>query len=288
MIDRLRKLFPLTVAFGLLILVTACKSPSVLQHPTTSATLWMQNAAEYRALTTSVYQSAIANLGLAIEDSYWTAYPAQKGQALRQKTPAVILDVDETVLNNSAFQARMIKQNRSFDPQQWNNWVMEAQADPVPGALAFTKRAAKEGVAVYYLTNRSAKVEEGTRKNLKKLGFPLPSDGDHILSKNEQEDWTSAKTNRRAYVAKHHRIVMLFGDNLNDFLPAEDISQQQRYQLVNEHQDEWGRKWYVLPNPVYGSWESALYDFDSSLSPSQIDSAKKSKLDTKQNSNGGM
>lgn len=264
-------------------LMSACSSPSVLQHPTTSSTLWMQNAAEYRALTTSVYQAATANLGLAIEDSYWTAYARSNGQSPSQQPPAVILDVDETVLNNSAFQARMIKQNSSFDPQKWNSWVMEAKAEPIPGALAFTKRAAKEGVAVYYLTNRVAKVEEGTRENLKKLGFPLPDQGDHILSKNERSNWTSAKIERRAYVAKNHRILMLFGDNLNDFIHAEGISQEQRYQLVKEYQDKWGRQWYMLPNPVYGSWESALHDFDSSLSPSQIDSIKKASLDTKKN-----
>jgi len=240
----------------------------------------MQNAAEYRALTTSIYQSATANLGLAIEDSFWSAYDSTNTP--NKKPPAVILDIDETVLNNSAFEARMIKKNSSFNPEQWNQWVMEANADAVPGALAFTKRAAKEGITIYYLTNREAKVEEGTRQNLQKLGFPLPEEGDHILSKNERSNWTSAKTERRAYVAKDHRILMLFGDNLNDFLHAEDITQQERYQLVEKNQDKWGRKWFMLPNPTYGSWESALYNFDNSLSPSQIDSAKKAKLDTKQ------
>ena len=243
----------------------------------------MQNAAEYEALTHSVYTTATSNLGLALQDSYWTAYPQQKEEMLHKLPPAVILDVDETVLNNAAFQARMIKQNSSFDPQQWNSWVMEAKADPVPGALAFTKRAAKEGIEVFYLTNREAKVEEGTRENLKKLGFPLPEEGDNILSNNERENWTSAKTARRAYVAENYRILMLFGDDLNDFISAKGISQEKRSELVQSHHDKWGRKWYVLPNPVYGSWESALYNFDNSLSPSQIDSAKKARLDTKQN-----
>lgn len=270
----------------LLILITACKNTSTLRHPTTSASLWMQNAAEYRALTTSVYQTATANLGLAIEDSYWTAYPNQQNKNMRQKSPAVILDVDETVLNNAPFQARMIKQNGSFDLEQWNSWVMETKADPVPGALAFTQRAAEEGITVYYLTNREAKVEEGTRQNLKKLGFPLSEQEDRILSKNERKNWTSAKTARRAYVAQNHRILMLFGDDLNDFISAKGISQKQRRQLVKEHKDKWGSKWYVLPNPVYGSWENALYDFDNSLSPSQIDSAKKERLETKSESNG--
>ncbi|MDZ7680343.1 MAG: HAD family acid phosphatase [Fodinibius sp.] len=265
----------------LLTILTGCSSSNMLQHPTTSATLWMQNSAEYGALSTAMYQSAISNLGLAIEDSHWTAYPPQDTNTSIDKDAAVILDVDETVLNNSGFQARMIKQNSSFDPEQWNSWVMEANATAIPGALAFTKRAAQEGVTVFYLTNREAKVEEGTRQNLQELGFPLSENEDRILSKNERDNWTSAKTERRAYVAQNHRILMLFGDDLNDFISAKGITQQQREQLVQDHQNKWGRKWYVLPNPVYGSWEDALHNFDDSLSPAQVDSAKKARLDSR-------
>ena len=270
----------LAIIFG----TTACSStaPSVLDHPATSATLWMQNSAEYQALTTSIYQNATSHLGLALEDSYWTAYPKQEEQNIASKPPAVILDVDETVLNNSAFEARMIKQRSDYDPEKWNDWVMEAKADPIAGALDFTQRAAKEDVTIYYVTNRDAKVEEGTRRNLQKLGFPLSETEDRILSNHERENWTSAKVNRRAFVAADHRIIMLFGDNLNDFIHAEDISREQRHRLVKQHQNKWGRKWFVLPNPVYGSWESALYNFDNSLSPSQIDSVKKANLNTKQ------
>jgi acid phosphatase len=275
-----RKLFLLGVlAIGFLI--SSCSSSSSLQHPTTSATLWTQNSAEYNALTTMVYQSAESNLPMAVEDSYWTAYPQQEEQKLRKLPPAVILDVDETVLDNSPFQARMIEQNSSYDPQQWNDWVMEAKASPVPGAVEFTQEAVKRGVAVFYLTNREGKVEDGTRKNLKKHGFPLSEDEDRILSKNELQNWTSAKTDRRAYIAQNHRILMVLGDDLNDFISAKDISQKERAQLVEEHKDKWGKLWYILPNPVYGSWENALYNFDSSLSPAQIDSAKKTRLNPK-------
>jgi len=267
------------IALGFLF--ASCSSSSTLQHPTTSATLWAQNAAEYKALTTSVYNTALSNLGMAIEDSYWTAYPNQEDQKIHNLPPAIILDVDETVLDNSPFQARMIKQNSSFNPQKWNDWVMEAKANPVPGAVKFTQRAANQGVAVYYLTNREAKVEEGTRQNLKDLKFPIAENEDRILSNNERENWTSNKTERRAYVAKNHRVIMIFGDDLNDFVPAKDISQKERAKLVESNRDKWGKFWYVLPNPVYGSWENALYNFDDSLSPTQIDSAKKAGLNTK-------
>lgn len=286
--------YPKTISlFFVLLILSSCRTteetasappqPEATEHPTTSATLWMQNAAEYRALALSMYQAATSNLGMAIEDSYWTAYPNQEGREIRDKSPAVILDVDETVLNNSPFQARMIEQNSSFDPEQWNSWVMEAKAEAVPGALAFTRRAAKEGVAVFYVTNREAEVEVGTRENLEKLGFPLAENEDRILSQNEHEGWTSDKIDRRAFVAKKHRILMIIGDDLNDFISAKGVTQQERMETMEEHQNKWGRQWYVLPNPVYGSWEDALYDFDGALSPAEVDSVKKARLDTKEN-----
>lgn len=282
----------LSIALLLLLLVTSTCSTTqqttsspqqsvINQHPTTNASLWMQNAAEYQSVALLIYQVATSNLGLAIEDSYWTAYPNQQGRDFQGKPPAIILDVDETVLNNAPFQARMIKQNSSFNLEEWNKWVMEAKAEPVPGSLEFAKRADEEEIAVFYVTNREAKVEAGTRKNLRNLGYPLTEGEDRILSKKERENWTSAKTERRAFVAENYRILMIFGDDLNDFISAKDISQQKRKNLVEQHQDKWGRQWYILPNPVYGSWENALYEFDNSLSPSEIDSIKSSRLDAK-------
>lgn len=278
------------ISFTLVVLLAGCRSSETFQqpqstedteHPTTNASLWMQHAAEYSALTSMIYQTAATNLAMALEDSYWTAYPNQEEKSIRKKMPAVIVDVDETVLNNSPFQARMILQDSDFDPEQWNNWVMEAQADAVPGALPFLKRAADKGVAIYYLTNREAKVESGTRENLQKLGFPLSENEDRILSNNERENWTSAKTERRAYVAEKHRILMLFGDDLNDFVSAKNISSLKRQKMVEQNRDKWGRQWYILPNPVYGSWENALYDFNNSLSPSEVDSVRNERLETK-------
>lgn len=267
-----------------LLITAGCQSSKNLatDHPTTSATLWMQNAAEYNALTTMVYRSALQSLSLAKEDSYWSASLQQKGDELFDLPPAVILDVDETVLDNSAFQARMIRQNTSFSPEAWNRWVREAQADPIPGALDFTRQAKAMGFTVIYLTNREHEVETATRENLKELGFPLSEDKDLLFTKNEQENWTSDKVNRRAYIAKHYRIAMLVGDNLNDFLPAKDITEKQRALLVIQHREKWGRKWFILPNPVYGSWEQSLYNFDSTLTRQQIEEIRRNKLNTKQ------
>jgi len=275
-----RPVFIILIAGSLLL--SACRSTDPLRHPKTSATLWVQNSAEYQALSLSVYNTAAGYLERALKDSYWTAHLPQKNKNIPSLLPAIILDVDETVLDNSAYQARMIKKNSSFDPEAWTRWVREEKAEAVPGAVAFLQRAAQKGVAIFYLTNREAAVEESTRRNLKKLGFPLAEKQDHILTKHERDGWTSQKIERRAYVAANYRIIMLFGDNLNDFIPATDITQEEREELVRKHSDMWGIKWFILPNPTYGSWESALYNLNDDLSTGEIKRLISTKLDTKQ------
>lgn len=227
------------------------------------------------------YQSAEAHLDTALKTSSWTASLEQQGNDYENLPPAVVLDVDETVLDNAAFQARLIKQNESYSSEKWNNWVREEKADPIPGALAFTQAAAAKGITVIYLTNRDAVVEEATFQNLRKLGFPLKEDIDVLLTKNERPGWTSAKVKRRKHVAENYRILMLFGDNLNDFLPAKDRTGSERDKLIEQHKNRFGTQWFVFPNPVYGSWVDALYNFDSSLSPEQIEAKKLQKLNTK-------
>ncbi|MBN2731584.1 MAG: 5'-nucleotidase, lipoprotein e(P4) family [Balneolaceae bacterium] len=261
------------------IIFVSCSSTQPLQNPTTSATLWMQNAAEYKALTTMVYQSAANDLGPILNKNE-TASLEQEGSNYQELPPAVILDVDETVLDNSPFQARLIKQNETYTPEKWNEWVREEQAEAIAGALAFTKAAADKGITVFYLTNREAQVEEATFDNLKELGFPLREDVDVLLTKNERPDWTSAKVNRRMHVAENYNILMLFGDNLNDFLPAEDITHEERQALIDKHRERFGTQWFVLPNPVYGSWEQALYDFEE-LTEEQVEQEELKKLKTK-------
>ena len=160
--------------------------------------------------------------------------------------------------------------------------MREGQADAVPGAVAFTNAANDLGITVIYLSNRNADTEAETRENLKTLGFPISEKTDVVLLKGEQENWTSAKTARRAYVAENFRIVMLFGDDFNDFLPAKNITEEERNNLLDEHRANFGKKWFILPNPVYGSWNDAMFNFDRSLTPEQKEAAIKAHLHTKQ------
>ena len=223
-------------------------------HPTHQATLWVQNSTEYHALALQTYQTAASHLQDALTDSSWSASLEQTGMEVTHLPPAIILDIDETVLDNAPYQARMISVLSEYDPEAWEQWVMEANADEIPGAVAFTNAAANLGITVFYVSNREALTEEATRKNLEELGFPLSTDTDVMLLKGEKPEWTSSKIERRKLLASRYRILMLFGDDFNDFLPAKNMSATQREELLNKYHVNFGVKWFVLPNPIYGSW----------------------------------
>lgn len=280
---------PHLLIFAAGLIFTACGSSQTLtetsslpDNKTTQATLWVQNAAEYQAITRQAYAVALRNLSLPLEDSFWTAsLPQEENENYMKLPPAIILDIDETVLDNSPFQARMIKQDKTFNIEDWNAWCNEAKAEAVPGALEFTQYAAEQGITIFYISNRSFEVEEATRKNMIKLGFPVSKKMDNIMMNGEEPGWNSSKIERRNQVEENYRVIMMFGDDLNDFLPAKDITQNKRAEFVEEYSDYFGRKWFVLPNPIYGSWEQALTDFQDDISDKERNTMLRSRLNTK-------
>lgn len=282
-------LFKITLIGVSILTLTSCSSLDrtssetlLPDHPTTQATLWVQQSAEYRAISLQTYQTALRTLAVPLVDSYWTALPSQEdNKRFPSLPPAIILDVDETVLDNSPFQARMIKQNRDFDPEAWNAWCNEANATGIPGAAEFTTFAANKGVTIFYVTNREYSVEAATRQNLIDEGFPVSETQDNIMTKGEQPGWTSSKIERRKLIEENYRVIMVFGDDLNDFLPAKDISRKEREDLVNASKTHFGERWFILPNPVYGSWDQALYDFENDLSDSDKARTLYQRLNTK-------
>lgn len=261
---------------------TATKKAELPANPTTQATLWVQNSAEYKALTTQAYGTALRNLSLPLEDSFWTASVTQEEtKSYMNLPPAIILDIDETVLDNSPFQARMIKQGKTFNIEDWNAWCNEATADAIPGAVDFTQYAAEQGIAIFYITNRDYEVEEATRKNLIEKGFPVSNSTDNIMTNGEEPGWNSSKIQRRKQVEENYRVILVFGDDLNDFVPAKDMSQNDRADMIDEYSLYFGKKWFMLPNPVYGSWDQALFDFEDDLSEDEKKEILNKRLDTK-------
>lgn len=245
-----------------------------------NATLWVQTAAEYEAAALQAYVQAEIMLERALADRSWSAALEQlSAGGYAELPPAVILDVDETVLDNSAYQARLIAEGTLYESATWNEWVREQAATPVPGALAFTRAAAARGVAVFYVTNRVHEVEEATRANLVRFGFPMTEREDRLLTRGEKPEWDGEKVARRRHVGERYRILLLVGDNFGDFAPGVEADVATRARLAADWKEFWGRRWIVLPNPQYGSWEGALFGYDFGLTPEQRRARKRAELE---------
>ncbi len=226
---------------------------------------WMQNSAEYRLLTRQTYRLALAQLSIGSQDRKWSADEAQiVAGGFEQKSPAIILDIDETVLDNSAFNARNIVQGKQYTTESWNAWCQEGRADAIPGALEFVKGAEGLGVTVFYLTNRVDEVKVATIKNLNELGFAATDE--NVLTSNEAAGRGDDKVSRRALVGEQHRIVMLVGDSMSDLCSGMDVpNTKRRNEVAAEKVDLLGSRWIVLPNPVYGGWQRGLPKAEQAL-----------------------
>jgi len=233
------------------------------------ATLWQQHAAEYDALSLQVYARAGQSLRRALADPGWQALLPSESVAPAVAAPvAVIADIDETLLDNSAFNVRQIRapiapcltpdQARAEWDRRWREWVEEAQAPALPGAAEFMQQARRDGVAVFYVTNRKDEERAATCRNLLAAGFPVDDCVGQVLTRNEAEGRGRDKVSRRQQVAATHRVAQLFGDNLGDFAGAVFDSSRQRDALVDDRRGWWGERWFMLPNPGYGSWEEIL------------------------------
>lgn len=227
-------------------------------HELLHSLLWMQTSAEYRTITATTYRLAEEALDRALRDRTWTAAVEQTGD-FQDLPPAVILDLDETVLDNGPFEGRLIKDRTTFSQSKWDQWVQEADAQAIPGALEFIGAARRKGVTLFFIANRQARHESSTRKNLEDLGIPLPKDLDTVLLEGEAPyTWPSDKSSRRRHVADRYRILLLIGDDLGDFLSGAGDLPGNRLRLAQQQQ-RWGISWFLLPNPIYGSWERSLY-----------------------------
>jgi 5'-nucleotidase (lipoprotein e(P4) family) len=264
----------------LFIALSACQATtSTNTQERLNAVLWMQTSAEYHALTTSIYKQATLAVDVALAKPEWTAATEQTDN-FSTLPPAIILDIDETVLDNLPYQAQLIKTNSEFNPTSWNQWTQQASAQPVPGASEFLHYAESKGVTIFYVTNRDTKQESDTRKNLAHVKLPLRSDMDVVLTKNENGWNTSDKSARRAYVAKNFRIIALAGDDFGDFDSGAYGTPEQRLETAKARTDYWGTKWFLIPNPVYGSWEASLYSHNYKIPPADILQEKFRKLVT--------
>lgn len=211
-----------------------------------AATLWMQNAAEVRALTYQAYNAARMTLNLELRKKH-------------KKPLAIILDIDETVLDNSPYQARNILEGRAYDDDNWSQWIEDAKARSVAGAVEFLNFAQSKGVTIFYVSNRKVKNFEATFENMKKVGLPIKKENLFLRTH------TNSKDKRRKDIIKKYDVVLYIGDTLADFATEfEDKNTNERNILADHFRREFGAKFIILPNPMYGDWEWALHDYDYS------------------------
>lgn len=257
-------------------------------HELLDATLWTQTSAEYQMATSQAYLLASIMVDRALSKPDWTAAPEQITVAGYQKLPpAVIFDVDETLLSNVRFEGRIITDFGTFDPTLWATWQKTGSPGVIEGALAFVERLQELGVNVFYVTNRDRDYDAETAASLRAWGFPVTTGGDGTLLSKHKPEWGSNKTTRRAYLAQRYRILLLVGDDLNDFVagarkdgPGPEVTPQSRRDLAARYRDYWGTKWIVIPNPMYGSWERALYGFDDDATRCAIVQKKRGDVTT--------
>ena len=212
----------------------------------TNAVLWQQTSGEYRALAFQAYNFA----RLSLKEALW--------EQANGKSNCVVVDVDETILDNSSFQGHEIKKGVSFEVADWTKWTAMGAADTIPGALAFLKFAASKKVETFYITNRDEADYAGTLKNLQKFGFPN-ADAAHLLVKTTS---SSDKEPRRQKILEKYNVLLLCGDNLSDFSNIFYREGKDTKQQVDAAQLLFGKKFIVLPNPMYGDWEKPLYKGD--------------------------
>ena len=131
-----------------------------------------------------------------------------------------------------------------------------------PGVKRFVDHAVERGVTIFYNSARHESWRDCTSRNLRALGLPLPEQERLLLNDGTP---STRKTLQRAKAASRYRVLLLLGDDLNDFVSGSKSDPDTRRALANEHAGRWGREWIILPNPMYGNWKGSLYGFDNSL-----------------------
>ena len=227
------------------------------------AQVWTQNSAEYRALCFQAFNTAKIYI-----DSFLSS------EKKYDRPLAIITDVDETVLDNSPYDGKLILEDVSYDRESWVEWGNLEIAEAIPGSLEFLTYAYEKGIKVFYVSNRYSEQLESTVNNLKKLGFPNVSKSTVLLRSDSR-----SKSERRNSISSRHEVIMLIGDNLSDFNDEFEVKiSEERINYTNQMRENFGTKLIVLPNPNYGDWESNGLFGGESFDNIEKDSIRKSNI----------
>lgn len=237
---------PIALALTLLLCASACSpASSPAPAPVVAAAdsppndvKWVRTSAEYRALTRQAYAMAGERL-------------AERTRGLPARGWAVILDADETVLDNSEYQRRLAVDHSAFDAKRWTAWVNERAAVAIAGAVEFTKLVHESGGRVIIVTNRSQVECDPTRENLRAIGV----EADAVLCQPAGESDKNPRFERvqsgtAVTGIPPLTVVEWVGDNIRDFPKLTQAARGDSTALA-----EFGRRFFIIPNPMYGSWE---------------------------------
>ncbi|SUO96455.1 5'-nucleotidase, lipoprotein e(P4) family [Suttonella ornithocola] len=270
----MKKLFPIFISP---IVLSACvsnhsnsidTSTNAKADQATLAVDWMQQSGEYRALAYQAFNTA--------------TYAFDHAKVKKGKKKAVSVDLDETMIDNSAYAAWQILNNQAYNSKIWTKWVEAKQAKAIPGAVDFANHVVKNGGEIFYVSNRKTGAEyQPTIENLKALGFPHVNEKTVLL----RGDTSSKQARFDQITQQGYQIVVFVGDNLNDFgNETYHKDNAERRAFVDANRNEFGRKYIILPNPIYGGWESGLAKDYSSKSTSERYQIRRQTLEAWQHS----
>ncbi|KTC42864.1 acid phosphatase [Pseudomonas sp. ABAC61] len=213
----------------------------------TAAVAWRQTAAEFQALYYQGFNVARMQLDRALQERKDGDRPL-----------AIISDIDDTVLSSNSYWGYLIHSDKEFfDDAAWDQWVADNGPVATPGAVEFLKYAQSKGVEVFYVTSRDQgeKTYEYALANLRHNQLPF-ADEQHLTVYRD----SSNKEPRQQEIAKGHNVVLMLGDNLNDFKRKYYVADvKQRSNLMSEDKEQFGRKFILFPNPTDGHWLKAIF-----------------------------
>jgi 5'-nucleotidase (lipoprotein e(P4) family) len=271
-----------TLALGAVVAMLSAgmaQAQTPVPHDGLEANLWTQRSVEFKGNALTIFALARLRLDQALADKSWTAAPVEQKGDFANLPPAIVLDIDETTLDNSLYQVWAMKTGNVFSLPTWNEFCNAKVSRAVPGAAEFTKYAESKGVKVFYISNRAAEVEQATRENMEKFGFAMGGNVDTFLMQGEKPEWGSKKGTRRAVIVKDYRILLEFGDNFGDFDDRYSSSEADRLKFFEENKERWGREWLVIANPTYGSFDAAPFGFNYKAPADEQRKAKWDVLD---------
>ncbi|QBF26285.1 5'-nucleotidase, lipoprotein e(P4) family [Pseudomonas tructae] len=211
------------------------------------AVAWRQTAAEFRALYYQGFNVAKARLDQALAN-----------QKPGDKKPAIISDIDDTILSSNTYWGFLIGQDKEFfDDAVWDRWVAANGPTLTPGALEFLDYAKSRGVEIFYVSSRDQgdKTYEYALNNLRALKVPY-ADEAHVTILRE----SSNKEPAQHKIAEQYNVLLMLGDNLNDFERSFYVDNvDKRAQLVDASRSRFGGQYIIFPNPTDGHWLKAIF-----------------------------